>query len=64
MKRRLYDYTLWNLFLLTVGAGFVTFAVQNVAAPHGFLTGGIMGVSLLCTYIFGNFMSATTWNLL
>ena len=64
MKRRLYDYTLWNLFLLTVGAGFVTFAVQNVAAPHGFLTGGVMGVSLLCTYIFGNFITATTWNLL
>lgn len=64
MKKRLYDYTLWNLFLLTVGAGFVTFSVQNVAAPHGFLTGGIMGVSLLCTYITGDLMSATTWNLL
>lgn len=64
MKRRLYDYTLWNLFLLTVGAAFVTFAVQNVAAPHGFLTGGIMGVSLLCTYLTGDLLPATTWNLL
>ncbi len=64
MKKRLYDYTLWNLFLLTIGAGFITFSVQNVAAPHGFLTGGIMGVSLLCTYITGDFMAATTWNLI
>ncbi len=64
MKKRLYDYTLWNLFLLTLGAGFITFSVQNVAAPHGFLTGGIMGVSLLCTYITGDFMAATTWNLI
>ncbi len=63
LKRRLYDYPLWNLFLLTIGAVCVTVAVQNVAAPHGFLTGGMMGLSLLAEYIFGLFPS-TTWNLI
>ena len=62
LKRRLYDYPLWNLLLLTIGATFITISVQSVAAPHGFLTGGVMGFSLLANYAFGLF-SSTTWNL-
>ena len=62
LKRRLYDYPLWNLFLLTIGAVFITISVQSVAAPHGFLTGGVMGFSLLANYAVGLF-SSTTWNL-
>lgn len=61
-KRRLYDSVLWNLFLLTIGAFLLALAVKSVAAPHGFLTGGIMGVSLLMEYIFG-LVDSTTWNL-
>lgn len=63
MKKRLYDYTLWNIFLLTVGSFMLTVGVQSVAAPHGFLTGGIMGLGLLTTYITG-MLSGTTWNLI
>lgn len=62
LKRRLYDYPLWNIFLLTIGGICVTISVQSVAAPHGFLTGGVMGLSLLANYIVGLFPS-TTWNL-
>ena len=62
LKRRLYDYPLWNLFLLTLGGACVTVSVQSVAAPHGFLTGGVMGFSLLTNYTVGIF-SSTTWNL-
>ncbi len=62
LKRRLYDYPLWNLFLLTIGGFFVALAVQSITAPHGFLTGGLLGLSLLAEYGFGLFPS-TTWNL-
>ncbi len=62
LKHRLYDYPLWNLFLLTVGALFITIGAQGVAAKHGFLTGGILGLSLLSEYVFGLFQG-TTWNL-
>lgn len=62
MKKRLYDYFLWNIFILTVGALLVTLSVQSIAAPHGFLTGGVMGLGLLSTYITGMF-NGTTWNL-
>lgn len=62
LKRRLYDYPLWNLFLLTIGGVFITISVQSVAAPHGFLTGGVMGFSLLTNYMVGIFPS-TTWSL-
>jgi len=62
LKRRLYDYPIWNLFLLTIGAACITISVQNVAAHHGFLTGGVMGFSLLTNYMVGIF-SSTTWNL-
>lgn len=43
---------IWNLFLLTVGAFLMTVCIQCIAAPHDFLAGGIMGVSLLITYIW------------
>lgn len=60
-KRRLYDYPLWNLFLLFAGSSLITLSVQSVAAPYGFLTGGIMGLGLLSNYLTG-FFDGTTWN--
>ncbi len=62
LKRRLYDYPLWNISLLCAGAFFCSLGAQAVAAPQGFLTGGLMGLGLLFEYIFGIF-PGTTWNL-
>lgn len=47
---RLAEAPWWNLLLLTVGAFLLATGIQAVAAPHGFLAGGIMGVSLLLWY--------------
>ncbi len=51
-NRKLANSIPWNLLLLTVGATLMTICVQCVAAPHDFLAGGIMGLSLLLTYIW------------
>ncbi len=59
----MYQSPLWNLFLLTIGAGFIALAVQGIASHHGFLTGGILGLSLLAWYSTG-ILSASIWNLL
>lgn len=62
-KISLSQHPLWNLFLLTIGAGFIALAVQGIASHHGFLTGGILGLSLL-TWYNTNILSASIWNLL
>lgn len=49
-QQRLIQSPLWNLFLLTVGSFFFAIGAQAVAAPHGFLTGGIYGTALLVWY--------------
>lgn len=42
----------WNLLWLTLGGTLLACCVNCVAAPHDLLTGGIMGLSLLVSYIW------------
>ncbi len=49
-NRKLAESVAWNLFLMTIGATLMTISIQSVVAPHDFLAGGVMGVSLLFSY--------------
>lgn len=49
-NRRLGESVWWNLLLLTIGSFLMTVCINSVAAPHGFLAGGVMGVALLVNY--------------
>ena len=40
----------WNLFLLTLGALLCTFALNCIAKPHGFVSGGFYGMAMLVEY--------------
>ena len=62
-SRKLSLHPLWNIWLLTIGAGFMAFGSQAVAAHHGFLTGGVLGMSLLAWYGTG-ILSAPAWNII
>ena len=59
---RLAEAVWWNLLLLTAGSFLLATGVQSVAAAHGFLSGGILGVSLLLWYLTGAF-SVSLWYL-
>lgn len=61
-NRNLAESVWWNLLLLTVGSLLLATGVQAVAAPHGFLAGGILGVSLLVWYSTG-LLSVPLWYL-
>ena len=54
----------WNLALLTIGGFLIAFSVKAVAMPHGLLTGGISGISLLCYYAFGTLTTGQWYFLL
>ena len=62
-SRKLSLHPLWIIWLLTIGAGFMAFGSQAVAAHHGFLTGGVLGMSLLAWYGTG-ILSAPAWNII
>lgn len=61
--RKLSLHPLWNFFLLTLGAAFIGFGVQGIAAHQGFLTGGILGLGLL-TWYTTDLLSAPIWTLI
>jgi uncharacterized membrane-anchored protein YitT (DUF2179 family) len=42
----------WNLILLTAGAVVLAIGIKAIAIPHGFITGGFSGLSLLIYYVF------------
>ena len=63
IKQRLKSSVLWNLFLLTVGAFFFALGLKAIAIPHGFITGGISGLSLLIFYASG-ILSPGLWYLI
>ncbi|GAU08204.1 membrane protein [Desulfoplanes formicivorans] len=42
----------WNLFLLTLGALLLATAINGIAIPHGFVTGGFSGLGILLYYLF------------
>jgi uncharacterized membrane-anchored protein YitT (DUF2179 family) len=56
-------HPLWNLWLLTAGSAFIALGVQGIAAHHGFLTGGVLGLGLLVWYAT-DLLNAPTWSLL
>jgi len=51
-KRAIVFSVAWNLILLTVGAVVLAIGIKAIAIPHGFITGGFSGLSLLIYYIF------------
>lgn len=67
MRKNLYHQVissvLWNLLLITAGAVVFGIGLKAIAIPHGFVTGGISGLSLLLYYV-GGFMSLGLWYLI
>ncbi|BBO68452.1 membrane protein [Desulfosarcina alkanivorans] len=54
---------LWNLFLITAGSIVFGIGLKAIAIPHGFITGGISGLTLLFYYVSG-LMSPGLWYLI
>jgi uncharacterized membrane-anchored protein YitT (DUF2179 family) len=50
----------WNLFLITIGALLFSLGLKTIAVSHGFITGGISGISLLL-YYFTDMLSPGLW---
>jgi len=42
---------LWNIFLISVGSVICAVAVNGVLIPHGFLSGGFVGMTLIIHYL-------------
>ena len=51
-KRAIVFSVAWNLILLTAGAVVLAIGIKAIAIPHGFITGGFSGLSLLIYYVF------------
>jgi len=51
-KRAVVFSVAWNLILLTAGAVVLAIGIKAIAIPHGFITGGFSGLSLLIYYVF------------
>ncbi|MEE4111207.1 MAG: YitT family protein [Desulfobacteraceae bacterium] len=66
MKKLLYhrfiSSVLWNLFLISAGSLVFGIGLKSIAIPHGFITGGISGLTLLFYYVSG-FLSPGLWYL-
>ena len=43
---------LWNLFLITSGSLICALAINGILIPHGFLSGGFVGATLIIHYLF------------
>ena len=50
----------WNLALITLGSFILASGIKGIAIPHGFITGGFSGLSLLIYYVFGG-LSPGVW---
>jgi len=62
-RQALFQSIPWNLFLLTMGPLFFSVGAKAIAAPHGFLTGGLFGSGLLVWYAT-ELLSPSIWYLL
>ena len=51
-----------NLLLIACGGILVAIGIKSIAIPHGFITGGFSGLSLLIYYVFGG-LSPGMWNM-
>ena len=49
-RQKLFQSVPWNLFLLTAGAAVFSVGATAIAAPKGFLIGGLFGTGLLVWY--------------
>lgn len=48
-----YVYSIpWNLFLITLGSIIFSVGIKAIVIPHGFISGGFSGLSLLFYYYF------------
>ena len=54
---------LWNLFLISAGSVVFGIGLKSIAIPHGFITGGLSGLTLLFYYVSG-LLSPGLWYLL
>ena len=45
---------LWNLFLITTGSVICAVAVNGILIPHGFVSGGFVGMTLTIHYLVPN----------
>jgi uncharacterized membrane-anchored protein YitT (DUF2179 family) len=54
---------IWNLFLITAGSIVFGIGLKAIAIPHGFITGGISGLTLLLYYVSG-LLSPGLWYLM
>ncbi len=43
---------LWNLFLISFGSVVCAVAINGILIPHGFLSGGFVGTTLIIHYLF------------
>ena len=50
----------WNLILITFGGTILSIGIKSIVIPHGFISGGFSGLSLLIYYIFGG-LSPGVW---
>ena len=50
----------WNLFLLTISGCLAAFAATCIARPHGFVSSGVYGTSMLLSYTGGG-LSIALW---
>ena len=54
---------LWNIILIVSGSALFAFGAKAVVFEHGFITGGIFGISLLLYYLT-DLLSPAIWSLL
>ena len=60
---RMISSVLWNLLLISAGSIVFGIGLKSIAIPHGFITGGISGLTLLVYYISG-LLSPGLWYLI
>lgn len=63
-NKALAESVVWNLLWLTLGSVLMAICIQRVAAPHGFLSGGVMGVGLLVNYWTGTLTPLVWYSML
>ncbi len=63
-NKALAESVVWNLLWLTLGSVLMAICIQSVAAPHGFLSGGVMGVGLLVNYWTGTLTPLVWYSML
>jgi uncharacterized membrane-anchored protein YitT (DUF2179 family) len=50
-KFEAFRLVLWNLFLITSGSLICALAINGILIPHGFLSGGFVGTTLIIHYL-------------